>query len=276
MAKIKLKCDQCGGNIILDDSHEIGTCESCYAQFVIKQDQIIQKITQNITKHVYGYEGKDIGELIKDGYQLRRLGDSQKANAKFRKAISIEPGCWEAWLGYASTGGDRSGYIPMVPAYCKAYELASTEKQELDTYIDMTGYLPDSLLRSVFIRAYNIATNSQRYKIFDLVVGVIGRDESEVASLAIDLCPDDWRAYFVMGKFRQIRVRWCKMKGIFTKSLPDHAVEVFNYFMKAYRLAKAEGKSEQDTVVSYIDDMAGKEDYCVFANALKSAIKKEG
>ena len=46
--------------------------------------------------------------------------------------------------------------------------------------------------------------------------------------------------------------------------------------MKAYRLAKAEGKSAQDTVVSYIDDMAGKEDYCVFANALKSAIKKEG
>ena len=49
MAKIKLICEQCGGNIILDNTHEIGTCENCYSQFVIKQDQIIQKITQNIT-----------------------------------------------------------------------------------------------------------------------------------------------------------------------------------------------------------------------------------
>lgn len=94
MAKIKLKCDQCGGNIVLDDSHEIGTCESCYAQFVIKQDQIIQKITQNITKHVYGYEGKDIGELIKDGYQLRRLGivKKQMPNSERRSALNQDVG----------------------------------------------------------------------------------------------------------------------------------------------------------------------------------------
>ena len=39
MAKISLICEQCGGNIILDNSHEIGTCEHCFSQFVIKQDQ---------------------------------------------------------------------------------------------------------------------------------------------------------------------------------------------------------------------------------------------
>ena len=38
MAKISLTCTQCGGNIILDNSHEIGTCEHCLAQFVIKED----------------------------------------------------------------------------------------------------------------------------------------------------------------------------------------------------------------------------------------------
>ena len=59
MAKISLKCEQCGGNIILDDSHEFGTCEYCYAQFAIKKDEIIYKVTQNITKHVYGYKGKN-------------------------------------------------------------------------------------------------------------------------------------------------------------------------------------------------------------------------
>lgn len=108
MAKISLTCTQCGGNIILDNSHEIGTCEHCLAQFVIKEDQIIQNITQNITKHVYGYEGKDVEELLNDGYKLMDLGDDGKANAKFRKAIDVEPNCWSAWLGYASTGGDRS------------------------------------------------------------------------------------------------------------------------------------------------------------------------
>ena len=34
MAKISLICEQCGGNIILDNSHEIGTCEHCFSQFV--------------------------------------------------------------------------------------------------------------------------------------------------------------------------------------------------------------------------------------------------
>ena len=55
MAKISLICEHCGGNIILDNSHEIGTCENCFSQFVVKEDKIIQKITQNITKYVYGY-----------------------------------------------------------------------------------------------------------------------------------------------------------------------------------------------------------------------------
>ena len=83
MAKISLICEQCGGNIILDDSHEIGTCEHCFAQFVVKQDHIVKNIMQNITKYVYGYEGKDVEELLNDGYQLKQLCDDRKANAKF-------------------------------------------------------------------------------------------------------------------------------------------------------------------------------------------------
>lgn len=101
MAKISLICEQCGGSIILDNSHEIGTCEHCFSQFVIKQDQIVQKITQNITKQVYGYEGKDVEELLTDGYKLIDLRDDRKANAKFKQAINLEPDCWSAWLGYA-------------------------------------------------------------------------------------------------------------------------------------------------------------------------------
>ncbi len=296
MAKISLICEQCGGNIVLDDSHEIGTCEHCFAQFVVKQDQIVQKITQNITKHVYGYEGKDVEELLTDGYKLMDLGDNKKANMKFKRAIDIEPDCWSAWLGYASTGGDRTGYLSDVIAYRKAYSVATEEKQEADTYVDMTRHLPDRHLRAAFIRAFNVASRDARHKIFDLVSGVIGCDESEIASLAVDLCPDDWRAHFAMAKFRQIRARWCEPEGMFSstakrwpkgslfgmldkmtvKRLPAPAEEVLQIFMRAYRLAKAESEDAKQTVVSYIDNLSNDNSYKAFANVLKQSIQQEG
>lgn len=278
MAKISLICEQCGGNIILDNSHEIGTCEHCFSQFVIKQDQIVQKITQNITKHVYGYEGKDVEELLTDGYKLIDLGDDRKANTKFKQAINIDPNCWSAWLGYASTGGDRTGYLSVVPAYRKAYNIASGEKQEMDTYVDMTRYLPDRNMRAAFIRAFNVASRKDRHNIFDLVSGVIGCDESEIASLAVDLCADDWRAHFAMAKFRQIRARWCQLEGgFFTgKHLPAPAAEVLNIFIRAYRLAKNEGEDAKNTILSYIDNLSRDNSYSVFCNELKKQIQKEG
>lgn len=278
MAKISLICEQCGGNIILDNSHEIGTCENCFSQFVVKQDQIVQKITQHITKHVYGYQGKDVEELLADAYQLESIGDTAKANAKFRRAIDIEPECWSAWLGYASTGGDRTGYLSIVPAYRKAYSVASEELQEADTFVDMTRYLPDQDLRSAFVRAFNLASREERHKIFDLVSRVIGCDESEIASLAVDLCPDDWRAFFAMAKFRQIRVRWCELEGgFFTgKHLPSHAVEVLNVFIKTYRLACKESEEAKSRFLDYVDELGRDNSYSVFINELRKAINKEG
>lgn len=278
VAKISLICEQCGGNIILDDSHEIGTCENCFAQFVVKQDQIVQKITQNITKHVYGYQGKDVEELLADGYRLLDLGDTRAANAKFKRAIDIDPNCWSAHLGYASTNGDRMGYLSMVPAYRRAYSLAITEQQEIDTFVDMTGYLPDKHLRSAFIRAFNLADSKERRNIFNLVSGVIGCDESEIASLALDLCPDDWRAVFAMAKFRQIRARWCELEGNFFtgKHLPKAAQEVLDIFIKAYRLAKNENDAAKQTIISYVNSLAQDNSYKVFTNTLLAQIQKEG
>lgn len=275
MAKISLICEQCGGNIILDNSHEIGTCEHCFTQFVIKQDQIVQKITQNITKHVYGYQGKDVEELLVDGYQLMDIGDDRKANAKFKRAIDIEPECWSAWLGYASTGGDRTGYLSIVPAYRKAYSIAEEERQEADTFVDMTRYLPDRDLRAAFIRVFNTATRKERHRIFDLVSRVIGCDDSEIASLAVDLCPNDWRAFFSMAKFRQIRVKWCELEGGFFsgKHLPAHAVEVLNIFLKAYHLAKAESQGAATTVRNHCDELSHDPAYAVFSTELRKQLQ---
>lgn len=277
MAKISLICEQCGGNIILDNTHEFGTCEYCYARFIVKKDEIVQNITQNITKYVYGYEGKDVEELLTDAYRLINLGDDGKANAKFKQALNIEPDCWSAWLGYASTGGDRTGYLSIVPAYINAYNAVLGEKQELDTFVDMVQYLPDRDLRSAFIRAFNISSQQTRHTIFQYVSGVIGCDESEIASLALDLCPNDWRAHFAMAKFRQVRARWCELEGSFFsgKHLPAHAVEVLNIFMRAYRLAKAESEEAERTVLLYIDSIGNDHSYRVFYNQLKTEIRHE-
>lgn len=277
MAKISLICEQCGGNIILDNSHKFGTCEHCYAQFVVKEDKIIQHITQNITKHVFGIEGKDVEDLLNDAYNLKELGDEIKANYKFKQALNIDPNCWSAWLGYASTGGDRSGYLSIVPAYRKAYALTLNEKQELDTFVDMLQYLPDRYLCSAFIRIFNTASQEKRAKIFMHVSSVIGCDESEIATLAIDLCPNDWRAYFAMAKFRKIRARWCQLEGGFfsEKHLPAHAMEVLNIFMNAYRLAKSESNEAQNIILSYINSLENDESYRIFATELIKYIKRE-
>lgn len=278
VGKISLICEQCGGSVVLDNTHEYGVCEYCRTSFLIKNDTIVQKITQHITKYVYGYEGKDVEELLTDGYRLIELGDSKAANTKFRQALAIEPDCWSARLGYASTGGDRTQYLSIVPAYRQAYNAATREDQELDTFADMVRYLPDQHLRAAFIRAFNIAPQKIRSDIFELVSGVIGCDESEIASLAIDLCPDDWRSHFAMAKFRQIRVRWCTLEGSFFtgKHLPNHAIEVLNIFLRAYRLASSESNTAREAVLSYIDTMTQDNSYKVFVDELKTQIKREG
>lgn len=274
MAKIKLICEQCGGNIILDNTHEIGTCENCYSQFVIKQDQIIQKITQNITKHVYGYEGKDIDELLSDGYKLLDLGDDNKANGKFKNVIDIDPNCWDGWFGFALTGGDNNGYLSIIPAYRKAYRLAVNEEQETKTFVSMTYYLPDSSVRSALVRTYNLSSENERSNIFNLVSEVIGCDESEIARLAVDLCPDDWRAYFALAKFRKIRAKWSEPKGGFfsKKRLPAPAQEVADIFIKSYTLASNESENAKNTVMKYIDNLSEEKPYHAFCCELKKMI----
>ena len=277
MAAIKLKCEQCGGNIILDSSHEIGTCENCFSQFVVKQDQIVQKITQNITKHVYGIDGKDVEELLIDAYKLIDLDENKKANLKFKRAIDIDPNCCSAWFGYASTGGDRSGYLSIIPAYITAYNLSANEKQEFDTFLGMVRYIPDKALRSAFVRSFNLASGRSRDRVFQMVSGVIGCDETEIAALAIDLCPEDWRTQFAMAKIQKIRVQWCKLEGNFLlgKHLPKHAEEVLNIFVYAYRLAKNESEQAKNIVLDYIDDLSRDKSYAVFAKQLLSVISKE-
>jgi hypothetical protein len=180
-------------------------------------------------------------------------------------------------MGYALTGGDRSNYLSSVSAYITAYNVATTDEQEQATFATMVEYIPDRDIRIAFIRSFASSTGVNRTEIFNLVSGVIGCDESEIAALAIDICPDDWRTHFAMAKIRKIRVRWCKKEGNFLigKRLPAHAVEVLNIFMRTYRLAKKESETAKREVVSYINELSRDSSYSVFIEALLSEIAKE-
>jgi len=278
MAKISLICEKCGGSVELDNSREFGFCTYCKAKILVKSDTIINNTTQNITKHVYGHQGKDVDELIADGYKLLELGDDKKANAKFKNATNIDPKNWDAWFGYAATDGDRTGYLSCVPAYRNAYNVATEEEHELATFSNMVERLPDRSLGEVLIKVYKAAQTQKRHKMFDLVLGVIGCDESEIAVLVTDLCPDDWRAWLAMAKIRQIRVRWCELEGGFLtgKRLPKDAIDVQNVFMRAYQLAKSESSDAKKVVLSHISKMEKDGSYENFIRELNAQIKREG
>jgi len=270
MAITAMVCEKCGGDLKPDEKGEYGICIYCKAKVLIKSDTVVNEVTQNITKHVYGQDGKDVDELVTDGNKLLELGDKKKANVKFKTAIDVAPDNWEAWLGYASTGGDRTGPISCVPAYRKAYNLATEESQELKTFTDMTEYLSDSSLRGALVRVYKAAPQKDKEGIFDLVAKVVGCDDSEVARLTIDLCPNDWRTWFAQAKIRQVRVRWCD------KKLGKDAVEVLNVFLRTYQLAAAESEDAKNTVLTHITVMEKDGTYKHFVNELRSKIKRGG
>ncbi len=270
MSVVKLVCEQCGGSIVLDSESGIGTCEYCFAQFAIKEDKIVQNITQHVTKHVYGYEGKDVEEIVNEGFALLNDGREREANAKFKRAIDIDPKYWRGWYGYATTGGSKSGYLSMVPAYEQAMAVATNEEQRTRTFVDMTAWLPNSNLRSAFVRAYNLGNSGEKRRLFYDVLKVIGCDESEIARLAVDRCPNDWRAHFAMAQERQLRARWAKRK--FFGGTSEEVYKVKDLFVKAYKLAKEDGKAAEQEVTQYINELGRDNSYSVLMEELRGSL----
>ena len=275
MEKIALICDRCNGKIILDETGKMGKCRSCGASYCLREDQLIYQVTQNITKHVYGQDGKDIEELIVEGYRLIQLGNSSEANKKFRSAINIEPNCWDAWLGYASTGAGDGRVMSIVNAYRSAYAAAENESQQMATFTDMVQYFPNKFLRASYIRSFAAADTALRDRIFQNVKNVIGCDESMMAQLAIDIAPTDWNAVLAMAAFRQIRAKWCGYEG-FLRRLPLTAQEVRDLFIRAYALARNESSEATAIVLNRIEKMKNDPAYAVLYKEISNQIQKIG
>jgi len=269
LAKIRLICEGCGGSVELDDTHEFGFCTSCKTKVLIKSDNIINEVTQNITKHVYGHQGKDVAELVVDGNKLLAIHDEKGANAKFKNAIDSNPQSWDAWFGYATTGGDRTDPLSCVSAYRSTYSVATEESQTLATFNAMVKHLPDKYLGEALIKAYKVAQPKKRDEMFNLVLGMIGRNASEIVKVVLDLCPEDWCAWFAQAKIRQPRVRWCDRR------LSEDADEVLQIFLRAYQLAERESVQAKKVVLSHIETMEDDDTYKNFLRAFRSRINAD-
>ena len=215
------------------------------------------------------HTSEDVNALVADGNKFMELGDEEKANELFSQAVSICSTSWDAWFGYAATGGDRSGRLSFVSAYSTAYYTATEEHQELATFSALMRFLQDGSLSEVLIEAYKAASLKHRHEMFDLVLGVVGRGESEIARLVIDLCTNDWRAWFAQAKITQVRVRWSGKKP------EKEAFDVLNLFLHAYQLASGESSEARETVLAHISDMEKDLMYSDFAHELLARIEQE-
>jgi tetratricopeptide (TPR) repeat protein len=128
MAKINLKCDQCGGNLVLGENKVSGICERCQSETLIKEDIIhnVHNTTQHITKNVYGgSSGKDVDDYVADGEAFLAAGEISLANEAFEKAIKRDPKNLLAWLNYGISGGKDNS---PGKAFLAAYNLATSDE----------------------------------------------------------------------------------------------------------------------------------------------------
>jgi tetratricopeptide (TPR) repeat protein len=109
MGMLTLVCQQCGGQVSLDGSREFGYCSHCATKIIIQNDVInntfnaTYNTTQHITKNVYGIDGADAEELLAKANKFFEVGQLEKANEFYKKAMDVEPDNWRAWLGDART-----------------------------------------------------------------------------------------------------------------------------------------------------------------------------
>jgi len=122
-----------------DDSLEVVYCNFCGTKHIIKDDIVnnttINNNTQNIVKQYYGnvVADKDVDELISDAEMFESLGQFEKANEKYKKAIDDSPKSSRAWLGYAKSACSIPNFLEkntaadITNAFTSAYRLSEDE-----------------------------------------------------------------------------------------------------------------------------------------------------
>ena len=87
MALVPAICSQCGGKILVDDSHEAGICELCGTAFITEKAIKTYQTTVNIDNATINVSGPDPSNLLQRAKAYEESGEQEKANGSFLKII---------------------------------------------------------------------------------------------------------------------------------------------------------------------------------------------
>ena len=102
---IQIKCKNCGANIKVDNNNQKYVCEHCGAEFILEETinnfETVNNYntTQNIVKYIYGKESMDVADIVRNGDVFLSLGEIDKAEKLYNKAINTNPADWRGWFG---------------------------------------------------------------------------------------------------------------------------------------------------------------------------------
>jgi tetratricopeptide (TPR) repeat protein len=140
MALVAAKCTNCGANIEVDNTKELGVCEFCettfYVEKVINNYNTNNYITnyQTITRNVY-HEELDVEDMIKNAETFIILEEYKKAENIYKELIDIAPYNYKVWSGMAraitSNFTDLDAPLIYFEYYEKAIKLARDPEREL-------------------------------------------------------------------------------------------------------------------------------------------------
>ena len=102
---IQIKCPSCGANLSIEGDREKVFCQYCGTQLVEEkpvnnyQTTNQYNTTQNIVKNIFGKEEVSAADNIRNADVFVSLGEYDKAEKLYMKAIDEDPADWRAWFG---------------------------------------------------------------------------------------------------------------------------------------------------------------------------------
>ncbi|MCL2796990.1 MAG: hypothetical protein FWD58_02925 [Firmicutes bacterium] len=101
MGLVAAKCTQCGADIGVDATKEVGVCAHCNTAFiaekVISNDNTY--VSQHVTKNIFGKEKTETQEFLRNADAFIKLGDYRQAKKQLNLAITSDPSNWRVWFG---------------------------------------------------------------------------------------------------------------------------------------------------------------------------------
>ena len=92
----QLKCDVCGGDLMMAADRQSSTCASCGTIYTIDVMRDMIKALQGVELKVQGVSTAQ--SLVDYAYSFINTNVNE-AEAQFKEALKIDPQCWQAWKG---------------------------------------------------------------------------------------------------------------------------------------------------------------------------------